>query len=556
MAQKILGLDIGSHSIKAALFDTAFRAYTLTDLFQSAPLRLEEADPEEHDLIITESIQQMIQKNGIDTKNVITALSGKFISNRLLRLPLPPKQLAKVLPFEIESYIPFPLEDLILDHHIIQSSKTETVCLAAAAQKSIIQNHLAMLQKVGIQPSFVTFDTISLYNLNQFVAPQTSKTYAIIDLGYQKSSICIISNQKLGMIRTLYTGGRDIDEAIRTQLNLTLDQAAEVKEKHGILELDNQPLKSGDLQKLSNCIKGVVNPMFQEISQSLNLFRSQDWIPQDAHNIEHVLFCGGTSLLRNLPEYFTQLLRIPSQRLHLLEHQDSERASRPKEPLFATAVGIGLKVSGRGKNAALIESINFRKGDFSFSKSLGDFQDKIFFFGKWVLVIFALAFLQLLIKNNSLRHENNVIEKVALAEIKKIIPDNKSKTSKDGIKKLETKINELQEKQDVLTSGLSRTTALGILRQISVLITEDIKVDAKELSIERNKITMRGDTDAFSSVDKIIASVQGYPEFTRVEKGDIRETPDGKKTFQMTILVGEEGEEGRPANKDKDKRKK
>ncbi|MEZ4845886.1 MAG: hypothetical protein R2877_02655 [Bdellovibrionota bacterium] len=62
MAQKILGLDIGSHSIKAALFDTAFRVYTLTDLFQSAPLHLDEAPPEEHDIIITESIQQMLQK--------------------------------------------------------------------------------------------------------------------------------------------------------------------------------------------------------------------------------------------------------------------------------------------------------------------------------------------------------------------------------------------------------------------------------------------------------------------------------------------------------------
>jgi type IV pilus assembly protein PilM len=542
MAQKILGLDIGSHSIKAALFDTAFRAYTLTDLFQSAPLRLEEAPPEEHDIIITESIIQMLQKNNIDTKNVITALSGKFISNRLLKLPLPPKQLQKVLPFEIENYIPFPLEDLIIDHHIIQSSKTETVCLAAAAQKNIIEHHIHLMGKAGIQPSFITFDSISLYNLNQLIG-SSAKTYAIVDLGYQKSSICVIANQKLALIRTFYTGGRDIDEAIRSEMNLTLEQASEVKEKHGILELQNQPLKSGDLQRLSNSIKGVINPLFQEIYQSMHLFRSQDWIPEDAQKIEHVLFCGGTSLLRNLPEYFTQMINIPSQRLHLLENQDPDRPSRPKEPLFATAVGIGMKVSGRGKNAALIESINFRKGDFSFNKSLGDFQDKMWFFGKWVLVIFALAFIQLIFKNTSLRKENNALEKVTIAEVKKAVPEDKSKTAKAAMKKLETKIQELEQKQEVLTAGLNRMTALGVLRQLSVLISDDIRIDAKEISIERNKITIRGDTDAFSSVDKIVANLQTYPEFSRVEKGDVRDTPDGKKSFQMTILVGEEGEE-------------
>lgn len=540
MAQKILGLDIGSHSIKAALFETAFRTYNLTDLFQSAPLKLEEAPPEEHEVLVTESIIQLIQKNNIDTKNVVTALSGKFISNRMLRLPLPPKQLPKVLPFEIENYIPFPLEDLILDHHIIQASKSETICLAAAAQKSIIQQHLTMLQKAGIDPTLVTFDSMALFNLNQFIAPQNVRTYAIVDIGYQKSSVCIISDQKIALVRSLYSGGREIDETLRADLNLTLEQASEVKEKHGILETDKQPLKSSDLKKLSTSIKGVVNPLCQEIMQSFHLFRSQDWIPEEAHKVEFVLFCGGTSLLRNLPEYFTQLTTIPSQRLYLLESQDPERASKPKEPLFATAVGIGMKVAARQKNAAMTESINFRKEDFSFNKSLGDFEDKILFFGKWIAVIFVLAFLQLVIKNYGLRNENNMIEKTILAEVKKIAPEEKPNNAKSAIKKLEAKIQELEEKQEVLTSGLNKATALGILRQLSVLIPNAIQIDASDISIERNKISIKGSTDSFASVDKIIASLQANPEFTRVEKGDIRETQDGsKKSFQITVLMGE-----------------
>ncbi|MEZ4845888.1 MAG: hypothetical protein R2877_02665 [Bdellovibrionota bacterium] len=336
----------------------------------------------------------------------------------------------------------------------------------------------------------------------------------------------------------------DIDEAIRNDMNLTLNKPdSEVKEKHGILELDNQPLRSGDLQRLSTSIKSVIESAFPRnlpIHASVPFTRL---IPEDSQR--NNTFCSAEERLFFAPavEYFTQLINIPSQRLHLLEDQDPERASRPKEPLFATAVGIGMKVSARGKNAALIESINFRKGIFAFNKSLGDFEDKLWFIGKWVLVIFAVAFLQLLFRNYNLRHENSVVEKAAISEVKKIIPDDKSKSGKAALKKLETKIQELQQKQEVLTAGLNRTTALGILRQLSVLITEDIRVDTKELSIERNKITMRGDTDAFSSVDRIVTSLQTFPEFTRVEKGDVRDTSDGKKSFQLTILVGEEGEE-------------
>lgn len=547
MANKVLGLDIGSHSIKAALFDTTFRSFVLTDLFQSPPLRLEDMVPEDHEVAITEAILQMIQKNHIEVDNTVTALSGKFVSNRMLKLPLPPKQLEKVLPFEIENYIPFPLDQLVIDHHIIESSKSETLCIAAAVQKNILENHLTLLQKQGIDPSFVTFDTLALYNLNQFVTNQDYKTYAIIDIGYQKTSLCIVSNQKAVFIRTLYTGGRDLDEAIRSELNLTLDQASEVKEKHGILEVRNQELKSADLKKLSACIKNVLDPLFQEIFQSLHLYRSQEWTAPEQQKIDQIFFCGGTSLLRNLPEYFTQLVNIPSQRLYLLDNDDPERPSRLKEPIFATAVGIGLKVSSRGKNSAFIESINFRKGDFSFSKSLGDFKDKMVFVGKWVAVIFLLAFMQLILRNYTLRHENNGVEKVALSEYKKIMPEEKVQTSKNAVKKLEAKIQELSGKQDVLTSGLTKTTALGVLRQLSILIPSDITIDAKELSIEKKQITLKGSTDSIASVDRVIASLQTDKQFKRVEKGTISDTPDGKRSFLISIELGED----ESANKDK-----
>lgn len=548
MAQKILGLDIGSHSIKAALFETSFRSYVLTDLFQSPPLMLDETHPEEHEMVISESLQSLIEKNNLQSTNFVTSLSGKLVSNRTLTLPLPAKQIAKVLPFEIEGYTPFPLDDLIIDHHVIDAKKNLTTVLAAAAQKTTIQEHLQILERLKIQPSFITFDSISLYNLNQFVAHENYNTYAIIDLGHQKSAICIISKNNISFIRTIYTGGYDINEAIRTQLNLTLDQAADAKEKHGMLELDEHSVKSSDLRRLSNAIKSVIHPLFQEISQSLQLFRSQEWVSEEDYKIDQVFFCGGTSLLKNLPEYFTSLTDIPSQRMYLLDHQSPDRPSRQKEPVFATAVGIGLKVSGRGKNAAQIESINFRKAEFSFSKSLGDFQDKVFFFGRWILIIFVLAFLQLILKNNMLRSENKTVERAALAQVKKIVPDDKSQTSKAAVKKLETKIQELQNKQDVLTSGLSSTTALGILRNLSTIIPSEIPVDLKEMSIERNKITVRGDTDSFTSVDRVIASVQANPDFQRVEKGDIRETTDGKKSFQMTILVGPAEKDGNAQN--------
>ena len=121
MLQKILGLDIGSYSIKAALFETTFRSYELTDLFESAPFAADELAPEDRPVVITEAILRLLQDHSIAAPTVVTAISGMGVSTRILTLPLPARQVSRVLPFELEPFLPFDLDEIIVDHHLISS---------------------------------------------------------------------------------------------------------------------------------------------------------------------------------------------------------------------------------------------------------------------------------------------------------------------------------------------------------------------------------------------------------------------------------------------------
>jgi general secretion pathway protein L len=547
MPQKILGLDIGSYSIKAASLTTTFKLYELTDLYESPPLQIDDLEAAERDTVIKEAVARLLNDNHLDPTAVITAFSGAKVSTRVLMLPLPDRQVERVLPFELESYLPFGLDEIIVDHHTIFSSKTQTLCLAAAVKKSLLAEHLALMQSAGLDPAYVGLDSLALYNLHLLQLKDEAGTYALIDIGHQKSSVCIVSGFQPRLVRTLFTAGREITESIHTGLDLTWEQAQEVKHNHGILELEKHPLQSKDLRRLSGAIRQAVDPLIREIMQTFQVYRAQEAEPQtQPPAVEKIFLCGGSSLIRNLPEYLASLTQLPVSRIDLFAPgEEAGRKLGARQPVFAQAVGLGMRLAARGAAAKRTASLNFRKGSFSFARDISGIREKAVFFGRWVAVIFIIALLHLGFRYQSLARQNAQIEKSILRTYTEIVPNEpvKPKNAAAAIKLMDTKIKKLQEQQAILTAGLNDMTALGILRDISQRIPRDIQLDAQELSIDRNKITMRGNTDSYASVDRIISALKENAKYKKIEKGDVRESAEGSKTFMLTVTVGEEAAE-------------
>lgn len=541
MAEKILGLDIGSFSIKAALFEATFRAYRLTDLFESAPLKMDDLGPAEQQTVVAEAILRILQENGIHPATTVVGMPGTEVSTKEITLPLSGAQVEKVLPFELEGFLPFELGDLVIDHHAIRATKNETALLAAAAQKTAVADRLKTVQAAGIDPAFVSLESAALFNLALINHLPADKTIAIIDIGHVKTSVCIVENGHIAQVRSLFKGGLDLTAAIQAKLDLTVDQAVQVKHQHAILELPGEPLRSDDLKRLSAAIRGPVDDVIQEVSQTLNAYLVELHAREgrEESGIDHLYLCGGTAMVKNLASYFAQAVSIPCSPYAVAGH-DVERI-----PVFAQAISLGLRASIRGADAKRAMAINFRKGDFALARDMSGLKATATFFAKWILAIFCAGMLFQTLRLVDLARERGKIEAQVLREFKRIMPEGKSapKTSTAAVNQMKSRIGELRRKQEVLTSGLGSMTALGVLREISAQVPAEIPMDTQEMSIDRNKVTVRATTNSFESVDRVIAALGKVEAFGKIEKGDIRETPDGKKLFTLNIVIGDAEEE-------------
>src|SRR5262245_51833770 len=111
MPQKILALDISSRSVRAAAVETSFRDYKVTGLYE------EEAGKGES---LTDCLRTILSKNDLHADTVLVTLPSELATQRMLTLPFrDKKKLSQTIPFELESQVPFGLDDVIVDYQIL-----------------------------------------------------------------------------------------------------------------------------------------------------------------------------------------------------------------------------------------------------------------------------------------------------------------------------------------------------------------------------------------------------------------------------------------------------
>ena len=122
---EIIGLDIGSHSIKIVGLKMTSKGPFLTALgIKEIPRRKDEEDT--HTLI--ETLKALLKEVPLKTKKVRLTVSGGGVNLIRLTLPSMPKaELLEAIRWEIKDQLPFPIETARIDFHILDEFVEEGV---------------------------------------------------------------------------------------------------------------------------------------------------------------------------------------------------------------------------------------------------------------------------------------------------------------------------------------------------------------------------------------------------------------------------------------------
>lgn len=297
------GLDIGTTSIKAFSVKKSGSSLAIESLgIGPTPQKGIQSESPADLQLFTDAIKQVIDSANIKQKEVNIALPESQVYTKIIEMPtLSEKELAAALKYEMEQYIPLPLDQVKTDWQILgptgPQSKTTRILLVAASQ-NVIKKYESIMDSLGIVPSTIETEMLSVHRA-LFPLVNTNTSNMIVHLGAATTNIAVVENGEIVMVFTVDKGGIAITRAISLDLGIDIAQAESYKKAYGL----NKDAFEG---KIGKSLFPILESILGDIKKTLLLYKEKN--PTQA--ITQILLSGGSAQLPGIDIYFTNQLNI------------------------------------------------------------------------------------------------------------------------------------------------------------------------------------------------------------------------------------------------------
>ena len=203
LLKKVLGLDIGTHSIKVVELQQSLRGVSSSQVH--AILRGDEPLPE--------LIHELVMRRSLDTDSVVVTVPGDRVSVRRLSFPFSEKRrLAQAVPFAIEDQLPFDLDDVVIDWEVVSRERNQAEVLAAVAPRSHVADEIAILREANCDPRIVECGGLVLANLQ--AAFDLPDPVILVDIGHSNTTLCALAGGHALASRAIRTAGLSLTQAL------------------------------------------------------------------------------------------------------------------------------------------------------------------------------------------------------------------------------------------------------------------------------------------------------------------------------------------------------
>lgn len=338
--KELVGLDIGSSSIKAVQLQRVRNRYRL------AALGIAPIEPETivDGMImdagrVSDAILRIFEENSIGVKEVAISVSGHSVIVKKIKVPQMRKaELRGAIAWEAEQHIPYPIKDVNLDFQVIGENRPgtgEMDILLVAVKKEIVNDYLAVISAAGLKAAVVDVDAFALENafaISQKMKPD--EVVALVNVGAAVTTINVLQGGVSEFTRDSAIAGNRYTESLQKSLGLPYEQAEALKM--------GAPVPGHEFAEARPIIEKVNGELAEEIQRSFDFFRSSAQVS----TIHRMVLSGGSARLPGLSAYLSHALGLPVEIANPL--RDIIADPKKFDPEYLSfiapqiAVGIGL----------------------------------------------------------------------------------------------------------------------------------------------------------------------------------------------------------------------
>lgn len=357
-----IGLDIGTDHLRAAQLKPAGAGYTLAgygmvNVPMGAVVEGEIVDVE----AVSAAIKELWRRSGMRSKDVAIGVSNQKVVVRLIDLPFMERaELEGAIQYQAQDYIPIPVEDAILDFQIIGDYMTPAdehmmEVLLVAAQRDMITSAVAAVEGAGLRLSHIDVTSFAIVRAilgeSDSVLPgedqESGEAVGVIHISSGLTNIVVVEKGVPRFTRVSSIAGNQFTQAIANVLNLTFDEAEDLKVRAGLPNIDGgeEPAVDQSVQVARDALEREVNKFIAEVRRSLDYYLTQ---ATQIRTIKKIYLTGSAAQLLHMASYLEKGLQAqvvvadPLSRVQLA----SAVQQVATEDRMGAAPAIGLAMGG------------------------------------------------------------------------------------------------------------------------------------------------------------------------------------------------------------------
>ncbi len=306
LAPQMVGIDIGSHEIKAILLSKTTNGYKISNCI-TVPVK--KGAVMDHDIRDSETVVECLElikrrlPKGV--KFASAAVSGSAVMTKVIYMDasLNDEELEAQIDVEADHLIPYSLDEVSIDFEVLNSNSADPSkvdVLLSACRTENVDTKVDALDRVGLEAKVIDIEGFALGRSSELIIDQlpdgaANKIIAMVDVGANITTFAIVDSGDTSFIREQTFGGEQFTQSIQSFYNMSYDEAELAK-------------TSGELPRdyMFEVLSPFQTQLLQQIKRTLQIYCTSS----GNDKVDYIVLSGGTAKLEGMANLATNELGI------------------------------------------------------------------------------------------------------------------------------------------------------------------------------------------------------------------------------------------------------
>lgn len=335
----VLGLDVGTYSVKAVQLNKTDKKYSIAKL-ANVKIVHENNSKSNNKADTIKAIHECFEILEAKVNYTVAAVNGPDVIVRTFKLkPTPKHEVAAAILHEVEQVSPLDMRQSIIDYQLFGNldEESDVLGLFVAAHSDTVYKINQCVSNAGLQNVLMDVNALAVLNcFLEFSDHDKNETNAVLDIGNAFSNLMILPKDYRPFVRCIAHGTKEIIERVSREQTMSLEDVEKILAGK---------MSYSDMNAFENSFKIAMETLINEIKETLLYYTSHI----NQCKIGKIYVCGGlvsaVGVEHLLKEGLAETIEVWNPLIKASFAQSTENIEEKIKtgPSMATAIGLAMR---------------------------------------------------------------------------------------------------------------------------------------------------------------------------------------------------------------------